>query len=106
MTPDERQATLLAVYRLDLAQNPAAAPPDGLDPALASVARRLAILSATRNQAGAEPDGAFVEALARRLGLSETATAPPSGDGTAALHRPRWPILRGAGGARARDTAS
>lgn len=71
MMADEReQAELLATYRAVLTEDPAAAPPDDLDPDLAVVARRLA-----RHPAGTAPDAVFVATLRRRLGLSRGAAA-------------------------------
>ncbi|MDP9375869.1 MAG: DUF4179 domain-containing protein [Chloroflexota bacterium] len=58
---DREQAELLDAYRVMLARDPAAAPPGGLEPEVAAVAKVLA-----RHYAPA-PDAAFAAALRRRL---------------------------------------
>jgi hypothetical protein len=59
---EQRAAELLDAYWLALAINPTAAPPPGLEPALADVAWCLAV-----HLDAPEPDPAHVEGLRREL---------------------------------------
>ncbi|MBI4498223.1 MAG: Ig-like domain-containing protein, partial [Chloroflexi bacterium] len=87
MEREQQQADLLESYWAALAQNPAAAPPDALDPELAQMAQRLA-----RGLHTPEPEAAFTEHLRLQLGLSPAAKPAPAGeDGT----RLRWRGLPG-----------
>lgn len=81
-TSAQRQADLLAAYKDALARDPAAAPPAGLDPALASTAQRL-----RQSLRPPEPEPAFVSTLERQL----RAAAARMRDGTSApMARHRW----------------
>lgn len=67
MTDERQQAELLVVYQNALTRDPAAPAPKGLDPEIAALARRIAMLPA-----GDDPAPTFVDALADRLALAST----------------------------------
>lgn len=77
MTERGRQEALLEQYQEALARNPAAAPPDGLDPEFVALAQLLA-----RTLRAPAPDRAFVEGLGRQL-FGPGAARPPATSGLA-----------------------
>lgn len=65
---DEHQITLLETYRSRLRENPAADPPQELDPGLAEVARHLeADMGGPNPDPTITPDPAFVASLRQRI---------------------------------------
>lgn len=113
MTDEQHQAELLADYQHALTRDPAAPAPQGLDPHVAALARRIAALPA-----GDDPAPTFIDALADRLALTSTTvlvgtpanattgvrTSQPPRESMAAPWRRHWPKARALGWAAASIT--